>query len=66
VPAALVILAIYFVIGGSVETQVATVSVDWQLIMPYLLVIVLAVVGLNVLLVLLIGIVAAFVVGIAT
>ena len=50
VPAALVILAIYFVIGGSVETQVATVSVDWQLIMPYLLVIVLAVVGLNVLL----------------
>ena len=63
VPAALVILAIYFVIGGSVETQVATVSVDWQLIMPYLLVIVLAVVGLNVLLVLLIGIVAAFVVG---
>ena len=54
VPAALVILAIYFVIGGSVETQVATVSVDWQLIMPYLLVIVLAVVGLNVLLVLLI------------
>lgn len=65
-PAALVILAIYFVIGGSVETQVATVSVDWQLIMPYLLVIVLAVVGLNVLLVLLIGIVAAFVVGIAT
>ena len=63
VPAALVILAIYFVIGVSVETQVATVSVDWQLIMPYLLVIVLAVVGLNVLLVLLIGIVAAFVVG---
>ncbi len=36
---------------------------DWQLIVPYLLVIVLAVVGLNVLLVLLIGIAAALVSG---
>lgn len=59
-PAALAILVIYFVLGGSVETHVDTVPVDWQLIVPYLLVIVLAVAGLNVLLVLLIGIVAAF------
>ena len=62
-PAALVILIIYFIIGGSVETHVQTTSVDWQLIVPYLLVIVLAVVGLNVLLVLLIGIAAALVSG---
>lgn len=59
-PAALAILVIYFVLGGSVETHVDTVPVDWQLIVPYLLVVVLAVAGLNVLLVLLIGIVAAF------
>ncbi len=62
-PAALVVLALYFVIGGNVNVPVGVGACEWQRIVPYLLVIVLSMVGLNVLLVLIIGIVSAILVG---
>lgn len=64
-PAAIAVLAVYFIMGSSVNVPVAATAsvVDWPLIVPYLLVIALAVVGVNVLVVLLIGIILAIFVG---
>lgn len=63
-PAALVTLAIYFVMGGESELVVpASTPVDPWLIVPYLVIIVLALAGINVLVVLASGIAAAIVIG---
>lgn len=62
-PAALLTLALYLFGNYTVETTVATQSVEWFKAIPYLLVIVLALCGINVLVVLLIGIVVTDAIG---
>ena len=62
-PAALGILIIYFIIGDSASTPIGDFNYSWQLMVPYILVIVLAIVGMNVLAVLVVGILSAIIVG---
>lgn len=56
IPAALLILAIYILQGLNLNTPVTTGPIEWLKIIPYLAVLVLAVSGLHVVLVLLLGI----------
>lgn len=63
VPAALLMLGVYSMIGWDMEVPIRTGEADWPLIMPYLLVILTAVMGINVLLVLSFGIVSAVFLG---
>jgi Na+/H+ antiporter NhaC len=60
-PAALITLLIYIFIGANVNEITSPENVKLLMIIPYLLIIVLALVGLNVVLVLTCGIVAAFI-----
>ena len=62
-PAAIVVLALYCILGDSVSVPLDIPDSNWILVIPYLLVIVLAVAGLNVILVLTIGIVASLIFG---
>ena len=62
-PAAIVILGLYVAIGMNIEAVSPAMPHDWWLVCPYMLVILLAVMGINVLIVLLLGIVTAVVVG---
>lgn len=64
-PAAIVTLAVYVIIGhGAISTENITIpDADWLLVVPYLLVIVLAVMGINVTIVLSAGILAALAAG---
>ncbi|MCM1400897.1 MAG: Na+/H+ antiporter NhaC family protein, partial [Bacteroides sp.] len=64
-PAALVTLIVYFIIGSEVDLRVAPTGSNTWMITPYLVVIVMALAGVNVLLVLLGGIVAAMILGVA-
>ncbi|MBR6655781.1 MAG: Na+/H+ antiporter NhaC family protein [Alistipes sp.] len=65
-PAALLSLGLYLFLGLSgVEEVVATTSAEWYKAIPYLLVLVCAVVGVEVLTVLVLGIVSTFVIGLA-
>ena len=64
VPAAIVTLAVYAVLGASVSTDVPTGDVNPWLILPYLVIIGLALTGLNVTVVLVSGIVAALVIAV--
>jgi len=65
-PAAIVTICLY--LWGNQVAEIPTVvgDVEWIKVLPYVLVILLAVLGVNVLLVLLVGIVAADVVGLST
>lgn len=63
-PAALIVLIIYIVIGQGVETPSAIPTIEWYKVVPYMAVLILALAGLNVLVVLLIGIILAGVIGI--
>lgn len=56
VPAALIILGVYIVQGLSYTTPATAEEIEWLKVLPYMLVLVLAVSGLHVVLVLLIGI----------
>ncbi len=62
-PAAIAVLAIYVVKGLSMGATAYTGDVEWLKVIPYLLVLVLAVSGMNVMLVLFIGIMATGLVG---
>lgn len=63
-PAALAVLVVYVVMGKNVGEPFLPVAVDqWTLVIPYALVIVTAIAGMNVLLVLSLGIVASIVLG---
>lgn len=67
VPAAVVSLLLYLFTSQHAATQVVeSASAPWYLMLPYLLVLVTAVVGTNVLTVLVLGIVSSGIVGIAT
>lgn len=66
VPAALVILAVYMVMGWGINAPAAIGQVNFWLVLPYLVVLATAVVGLNVMAVLTLGIALTGVVGLAT
>lgn len=63
-PAALISLAVYIGIGIGVEAPANVPLPDWYKVIPYVAVLVLAIAGLNVLAVLLIGIVLSGIIGI--
>lgn len=63
-PAALIVLIIYIIIGQGIETPSAIPTIEWYKVVPYMAVLILALAGLNVLVVLLIGIILAGVIGI--
>lgn len=63
-PAALIVLIIYIIIGQGVETPSAIPTIEWYKVVPYMAVLIPALAGLNVLVVLLIGIILAGVIGI--
>lgn len=66
VPAALVVMCIYIVQGVSVSAPPQVHPVEWLKVIPYLLVLGTAVAGINVMLVLLLGILSAGGIGICT
>ena len=55
-PAALIVAALYIVLGRGVTASPEVIGADWYLMLPYLLVIVLAIMGVNVVTVLATGI----------
>ena len=63
-PAALIVLVLYIIIGSGVEVPTHVPMPQWYKVVPYVAVLVLAIIGLDVLAVLLIGIVLAGGIGI--
>ena len=66
VPAAVVVLGIYVVQGLTVEAAGEADTIEWVKVVPYLLVLGTAVAGVNVMLVLLLGIAATGIIGMYT
>lgn len=64
IPAAVLILILYIIIGVNVHTQTAPHSIEYIKVIPYLIVLIAAVVGLNVMAVLTIGIGLTGIIGI--
>ena len=64
VPAALLILALYFLLGRSIAAPTEAVDVHYVKILPYLIVLLLAIMGMNIMAVLMTGLVLTGVVGI--
>ena len=64
-PAALIVLMLYIILGQGVHAPGDVAWPEWYKILPYVAVLVLAIAGMNVLVVLLIGIVLAGIIGIA-
>ena len=56
-PAALIVAVLYIILGSSVNITPQTGAIEWALLIPYILVIILALSGLNVIAVLGIGII---------
>lgn len=65
-PAAIVVLLIYVFMGADVHTRSLSGEVQWYAILPYLTVLVLAVLGVNVMVVLTIGIILTGIIGLPT
>ncbi len=63
-PAAIIVFTIYIFIGQSVEVPTNMPDVEWYKVIPYLSVLVMAIAGMNVLVVLIIGILLAGGIGI--
>lgn len=66
VPAALIVLGIYIFQGLSIAAPAQVEAIEWVKVIPYLIVLGTAIAGMNVMLVLIIGILASGVIGIAT
>ena len=66
VPAALVVLCIYIFQGLSISAPAQTQAIEWIKVIPYLIVLGTAVAGVNVMLVLLLGILSTGIIGIIT
>lgn len=62
-PAALVVLCLYLVLGFDIQAPTSLPEVEWGKVIPYVTVLVTAVMGLNVMLVLLLGLVLAGFIG---
>lgn len=65
IPAAIATLILYAIVGSNIHLATQHTTVDWVKVIPYLIVIVAAVAGINVLIVLLAGITAAGIIGVA-
>ncbi len=65
-PAALIILIIYFFLGANVSTPAIVPPVEYVKILPYLLVLIAAIAGMNVMAVLTLGLFLCGIIGIAT
>ena len=65
IPVALIVLLIYVFMGQNTETQHVATNVDYVDILPYLIVIITAIYGLNVVLVLTLGLITTGIIGIA-
>lgn len=66
VPAAVLVLLVYIFEGSAVDVPAHLQSVEWIKVIPYLTVLVLAVAGVNVMLVLVVGILVTGIIGLAT
>lgn len=66
VPAAIIVLGIYVFQGLSVTAPPQTQDIEWLKVLPYLIVLGTAIAGMNVMLVLLIGIISTGIVGLTT
>ncbi len=66
VPAALLVLVWYIIEGFQIHAPTLPQHVEWVKVIPYLLVLITAIMGLNVMIVLIIGIIATGIIGIAT
>ena len=66
VPAAIIVLGIYVFQGLSITAPPQTQDIEWLKVLPYLIVLGTAVAGMNVMLVLLIGIISTGIVGLTT
>ena len=64
-PAAIIVAVIYVILGSSVSTVPQSGPIEWMLLIPYVLVIILALAGVNVVAVLAIGIAVNGVLGFA-
>ena len=65
-PAAIVILIVYFLMGTDVQTPQQIPPVEWVKVIPYLVVLVTAILGMNVMAVLTIGILLTGLIGLLT
>lgn len=66
IPAAAVILLIYIIQGADIELATQTADIEWIKVIPYIVVLGTAIAGLNVFIVLSLGIVLTTIIGIAT
>ena len=66
VPAAIIVLGIYIFQGLSITALVQIQTIEWIKVIPYIIVLGTAVAGMNVMLVLIIGILTTGIIGIAT
>ena len=66
IPAALIILIVYFIMGENVHAAHQTDAVEWVKVIPYLVVLVTAIFGMNVMAVLTLGILLTGCIGILT
>ena len=64
-PAAILVFAYYIFYGNNVETVAPTGSIEWGKVIPYIIVLVTAIAGVNVMLVLLLGIISTGIIGMA-
>ena len=65
-PAALIILLVYFLMGQGVSVPQQIPSVEWVKVIPYLVVLITAILGMNVMAVLMTGILLTGIIGILT
>lgn len=65
VPAAAVVLVGYIVVGWNMHMEQSVHGVDWVLVVPYLIVLVTAVMGMNVMAVLALGLLSTGIIGMA-
>ena len=65
-PAALITLVVYLLVGSSAESVAMPERIEWLKVVPYLLVLITALVGVHVVIVLLLGIVSTGILGLAT
>ena len=66
VPAALIVLIIYIVQGLSITAPPQVQGIEWLKVIPYLVVLGTAIAGINVMIVLLLGIISTAIIGLAT
>lgn len=66
VPAALIVLIIYIVQGLSITAPPQIQEIEWLKVIPYLVVLGTAIAGINVMIVLLLGIISTAIIGLAT